>query len=349
MAYFRFSERHYPPKIPSHAEDERCLPNTNIVLAKTHKTGGSTLSTIIARFGYERNLSFALPANGYILGYSLFSKEMLLKQPSMNGFSILVNHVPFNKKEMEKVMNVDAKYVTILRDPVSRWYSAVAYYSLWTLLLTKEQQKSKDFGTDFPKELPSSIAECDEFACRLGYNGQLFDLGMTFKSDMKSKTAIERKIIEVEEDFDLVLIAEYFDESLLLLRKMMCWTFDDIVYIKKKQRFGVNRENPPDKKMADEIRKWNEGDVMLYEKFNRTLWKKVHKYGPNFERDLRYFREMNNAITKSCVNISSFNEQGNHILLNSSVLCENLNRDIRPYTKMLVQQVKKENIISTTR
>ncbi|XP_071847538.1 galactosylceramide sulfotransferase-like [Apostichopus japonicus] len=170
-------------RINLHSEDNHCQPRNSIVLAKTHKTGGSTLGTIIARYGYGRNLTFALPSTGFILGYQTFSQEILLRQPTDEGFNVLVNHVPFHRANMEKVMKPTDQYVTILREPVSL-----------------------------------------------------------------------REIKAIEEELDLVLIADYFDKSLLLLKKMMCWKFEDIMFIKKKQRRNVSRE-PTRIEQANAIRK----------------------------------------------------------------------------------------------
>ncbi|PIK51900.1 putative galactosylceramide sulfotransferase isoform X2 [Apostichopus japonicus] len=261
------------------------------------------------------NLTFALPSTGFILGYQTFSQEMLLRQPTDEGFNVLVNNVPFHRANMEKVMKPTAKYVSILREPVSRWYSVVEYYSLFKLALRLTKEQYEAIKTSPLDDFLSAIAKCKYFSCSLGYNGQLFDLGLTEKVYYTDEHVIQKKIKTIEEELDLVLIAEYFDESLLLLKKMMCWTFEDIMYIKKKQRRNVSRE-PTRIEQANAIRKWNKGDVMLYQRFNRTLWNKINKYGPNFQKDLRRFREMNDVTTKSCVNTTSSDINGNYILQN---------------------------------
>ena len=47
---------------------------------------------------------------------------------------------------------------------------------------------------------------------------------------------IERHINDLAEKIDLVLIMEYFDESLVLLKRELCWDLDDVVYFKLNQR-----------------------------------------------------------------------------------------------------------------
>ena len=41
---------------------------------------------------------------------------------------------------------------------------------------------------------------------------------------------------ELDAQFDLVMILERFDESLVLLQDLMCWPTEDIVYLKQNER-----------------------------------------------------------------------------------------------------------------
>lgn len=47
---------------------------------------------------------------------------------------------------------------------------------------------------------------------------------------------IKKHIDELAEKIDLVLIMEYFDESLVLLKRELCWDLDDVVYFKLNKR-----------------------------------------------------------------------------------------------------------------
>jgi hypothetical protein len=40
---------------------------------------------------------------------------------------------------------------------------------------------------------------------------------------------------ELSRDFQLVMLTEYFDESLVLLRRLLCWGVKDVLYIPKNQ------------------------------------------------------------------------------------------------------------------
>ena len=62
-------------------------------------------------------------------------------------------------------------------------------------------------------------------------NELLWDLGMDVSS-INNDTAIRNKIKSYYKEFDLVLIAERFDESLIVMKNYLCWDMQDILYLK---------------------------------------------------------------------------------------------------------------------
>ena len=62
----------------------------------------------------------------------------------------------------------------------------------------------------------------------------LWDAGLP-EGDMDNATAVRDKIGQLERRFDLVMIAEQFDQSLVLLRDLMCWHYNDVVNFKVTQ------------------------------------------------------------------------------------------------------------------
>lgn len=72
-------------------------------------------------------------------------------------------------------------------------------------------------------------------------SGQMFDLGLQHKY-YNDPVMIEKYIGDLAEKIDLVLIMEYFDESLVLLKRELCWDLDDVVYFKLNQRSPEYKE-----------------------------------------------------------------------------------------------------------
>ena len=62
-----------------------------------------------------------------------------------------------------------------------------------------------------------------------------FDLGLEQKSFTEDEK-ISEFVDELSKKLNLVLIADYFDESLVLLKRLLCWDLEDIIYVKQKMR-----------------------------------------------------------------------------------------------------------------
>ena len=62
------------------------------------------------------------------------------------------------------------------------------------------------------------------------YNGMLFDFGMNPNQFGNPNTSIVLNdlINEVNKTFDLIMIVEYFKESMILLKNGLSWNFDDM-------------------------------------------------------------------------------------------------------------------------
>ena len=67
----------------------------------------------------------------------------------------------------------------------------------------------------------------------------LWDLGMRPNKDLEDVHKVQKKIQALQTEFDLVMIAERMDESLVLLADLMCWSLDDVAYITQNKRFGI--------------------------------------------------------------------------------------------------------------
>ena len=137
----------------------------------------------------------------------------------------------------------------------------------------------------------------------------LFDLGFP-ETSYDNTTLVQTYIENLATDFDLVMIMEHFDESLVLLKRILCWEVEDILY------FKLNERRKEDQRVSDLnersrtlIRQWNSADVKLYGHFNRTLWEKIGAEGPAFYEDLRVFREKNKARRETCLRQGDFEEE----------------------------------------
>lgn len=61
---------------------------------------------------------------------------------------------------------------------------------------------------------------------------------LLFRYDVSidDKSYIDSKIAEMDDTFTLVLLTDFFDESLVMMKRLLCWEWEDVIYIKFKMR-----------------------------------------------------------------------------------------------------------------
>uniref|UniRef100_A0A668RPT9 Galactose-3-O-sulfotransferase 4 n=1 Tax=Oreochromis aureus TaxID=47969 RepID=A0A668RPT9_OREAU len=261
-----------------------------VIILKTHKTASSTVLNMLYRFGEERNLRFALPL-GYQLRYPLpFNAHRVkgYRGPRATEFHIMGNHMRFNKPEVEKVMPADTFYFSIIRDPVALAESSFAYYKE----VAPAFQKAKGLG-DFVDD-PNKYY--DPRLCNNHYARNLlwFDFGMDNNANFSVELAQHGEAM-IRQTFRLILVSEYFDESMILLRHALYWPLDAVVSfsLNAAAKSGSNSVMSgswvgkaamlPNLSLTDrqreKLRQWNALDWYLYKTFNRTLWEDIDKFG----------------------------------------------------------------------
>ena len=45
---------------------------------------------------------------------------------------------------------------------------------------------------------------------------------------MENQEKVDAKIEELDSQFDFVILAEFFDEGLVILAKLLCWDLEDV-------------------------------------------------------------------------------------------------------------------------
>ncbi|RUS75493.1 hypothetical protein EGW08_016742 [Elysia chlorotica] len=285
-----------------------CTPVTNVAFVKTHKAGSSTVANILQRFGISHNLTFALPNNKiHTYGYNYISKGGQILTPariiplgngSHHGYNILFNHAIYNRTAFRMIMPEDTHYISILREPFSQFVSAFEYYNAKKSFSYKDKSILKA-GNPISSYLKNPF----KYEKRLYYfsyvkNKQAEDLGMSWHEyfmPAKLSTYLET----LRADFTLVMIMEYFDESLILLKRKLCWDFKDILYIPKNKN-----ENKPQRNFTELDHRRHERlshlDYKLYGYFLKAFLAELKAQSRDFWEELAHFKEILVEVHSSC-------------------------------------------------
>lgn len=275
---------------------------------KTHKTASSTMLNILFRFGEKHRLRFAFPVGRNDFLYpSPFQCSQVKDYRPGECFNIICNHMRFDRGEVTKLLPPDAVYVTILREPAALFESSFQYYhgaipSMWRI---SGENKMAQF-----LEHPQQFYHPRAFNSFYLKNLLFFDLGLDNNLEADDPQVM-KAIHNLSRQLDLVLIAEYFEESLILLKDMMCWTMEDILYFKLNMRksSSVSRLTPDLKAKALQ---WNGADWKLYQHFNATFWARVEAFGrERMKEEVEELRRRNAEMKVVCIEDGGAVEAGN--------------------------------------
>ncbi|KAJ0055801.1 hypothetical protein NL108_011407 [Boleophthalmus pectinirostris] len=283
-------------------EDRTCFLNlnrglrpkhTDVVFLKTHKTASSTMQNILFRFAERHNLTVALPK-----GDSQFSYPALFQQSSVHPHTlppnIITNHMRFNKKELEKLMPPGSVYITTMRDTSSMFESLFVYCYVSSQTIRRVPNRSLDIFLENPFKYYHPN-EADSMYAR---NCLTFDLGGN--KDSTSIDYARQLAAEVEKTFSLVMISNYFDESLILLRHLLNWDLEDIIYFKSNMR-SEKAKKKVTPELSAKIRAWNSIDDYLFEHFNASLWRQLNAIGLDcVAREVQLLRKAQKKLMKTC-------------------------------------------------
>lgn len=253
---------------------DSCEPRTNVVFIKTHKCASSTVMNIFLRFGTEHDLNFVLPKSQYThyLGHPTpFSRRLTTNISAYNmTYNILTHHTRYNGREIHELMPPDSVYVTILRRPDTLFESLYSYCKLETIF----KRNLTAFVRD--QNLTGYLARHRVIERRVGLNQMSFDLG--FDGPFTSPEAVSKFVEEIDSAFDLVMLAEKLDESLVLLKHLLCWNTTDMVALKVNSRYSVYKEKLSNE-TKQQILNLNSADWQLYEHFAKVFDDKVKAFG----------------------------------------------------------------------
>ncbi len=269
---------------------------------KTHKCASSSIQNVLLRFAMKNELNVVLPLTGNYAGkFAPFSNAVLYGTPWEQAklpYHVHCLHGIWNYTGVRAVLDradggADPPFVfSIVRDPVEQFASLWDYAKLgWHYNATLEEYALAPKRGKFVDRRALS---------NLGHNQMLFDFGLG-RRYLDDEEAIAAKIEDIDRTFDLVLVAERFEESMLLLRDALCWTFEDVSYLKLNMRQEKKKSRLSGAARAS-LRKWLRGDYELYDHFVAKFDSEVARFGAGrMDRELRTLAAANANIREKCV------------------------------------------------
>lgn len=130
-----------------------------------------------------------------------------------------------------------------------------------------------------------------------------FDLGL-HTSEYDQEIAVTSAIFDLQKTFSLILIHEYLDESLVLMKRKFCWDTDDVIYLSSYFPRATAPAQVISSRTKEAIANWNKADWMLYEIFNATLWESIQNE-KDFYPELEAFKARRKELELYCLETNS--------------------------------------------
>ena len=172
---------------------------------------------------------------------------------------------------------------------VERAVSAAYYYRD----VFHEQYLLKIPRERFIENLISFHAENDTRMFRLTKNAMGADFLLS-----KNKDQMKYNLDRLNSQFHLVMVVERFEESLLLLKRMLRWSIQDVIFLptNKHPHAGLNLTD----ELRQKFREINFIDCAIYEYFVPILEEKIKREGEDLKEELSYFKGVLLNVKRFC-------------------------------------------------
>ena len=193
-----------------------------------------------------------------------------------------------------------------VRHPVEHFLSLYKYSKIHAAVerLTKKSLDQWDSMRVFlknPQLVRNIYATYNENEVRDRYQINLIQPNLQLHS-LGIINGTRSQIIERLDDLHFVVVADKYDESMVILREKLCCTIQDVVY--RKQNVRRNNEEiklqvPPD--IENAILEFNSADLIFYTVAKDRLFEEVQKHS-YFEQALGIFRHELELYETKCTN-----------------------------------------------
>lgn len=273
---------------------------TRIIFVKTHKTAGSTISSILHRYCAEHSAEIRcfVPSGvgGVVTRPGLTPTSLHRYNP--DTVEVHAQHTSYWPVFLHTLVPEPAPIITVIRNPVSRFLSTWDYRQFhW---------KGQTDILRIVKSLPLELQDVPrDFLPLIDHDSAHLELCPKNPpwaiSNASEPSCIQTLRDVVQGKLELVLLTERLDEGLVLLARSMGWPLSSVVYssMKVSSQHKVHSKPPPE--VAHKIESWLEEDKLLYEVAGALLDRRIESQDASFWSDLKEFRRLKERAHLDCL------------------------------------------------
>ncbi len=294
-----------------------------LVYIKTRKTGSSTITNILYRFALRHNLTVMT----FVHNHPKTGKQFPVHQlPFLRGerqpkYNLIMEHLYYRREFFDEILPGNKTFISSLRHPLDQLKSDIHFeksHEFGRFSVKKKLDrfsKSRDFMQNYDRSFErlarfrsgSSKLTKDTLDKVLMFPRKLNRYGQRYltlpEPSFRNGTAsyeINSLVRKLADEFSFMLITEYFDESLVLLKRILSWDLRDIVYspLKRGKYPKKGKDHSPEHLTRHQELKPEE--YALYDHFNTTFWQLVNRESVDFWDEVRHYKQTNGRILRFC-------------------------------------------------
>ncbi|XP_045212360.2 galactose-3-O-sulfotransferase 2-like [Mercenaria mercenaria] len=289
--------------------ESKSKPVTHIGFLKVHKAASTTTQAIFLRFGWRRNLTFVLSPEYNKFGYpniistnESITKYNTLSPPPGKTFDILCNHVVYGQKEWSSILPPDTVMIGTIREPFGHFKSVLNYFNPRAIAFVQSTIDPVDPVGTF-------LQNPTKYEAAKNVRHSFTNSRLAFEYGVNPEIIIKRDLIAFDEylrdvldkQFAVVLLAEKYDDSLVLMKRKLNWSFRDIMYAMKNVRSAAKADRYVLKDEHKALhRNYSIFDYMLFEFFEERLNKQIESEGVGFQEEVENFKEIRKYVENFC-------------------------------------------------
>ena len=192
-------------------------------------------------------------------------------------------------------MHVDTVNIAVVREPMSRLRSSFNFFKVPKMLKLENVSDPISTFLENPKkyinERSSRLIEITQnwFATEFGFNSH--------------KHTIKEYLAYIESRFT-VLIMERLPESMIVLKRKLCWNMKDVMYFHAKNK-NYSRDITPNETLVQLHKNYSPLEYAFYEHFHKVMAHTIDSLGQDLQQEVAIFSTYLDRTRNFCSRLCS--------------------------------------------
>ena len=287
-------------------------PAQHIYYLKIHKCASTTMEALFYRYAIRNNLTIVF----FTQKHTYPDPDMLYYLPPSTNpqhYNILASHTVFEEGQIKQILPAETKYVTMVRKPLKHLESVFKYYNLCERLeLEPCDEAARTFLQNPAKyDKRACVTECCLGSSDTRYYRSITKNFIASHFGLRDQITLpDTQILDwvryIEKRFHFVGLVESLAESLVYLRRLLCFSVKDILLLplrkSKQMELGFHHV---DNDLETKYRNWSNVDYLLHRNFAAKFENLIGHMDNDFKEEVLEYNAISTTVTRFCNNFCS--------------------------------------------